>query len=181
MCISIKITFAFTSVDRFRINVTFHHYQLDELQRAFIRTFLQYVGGRHSCLRFRGLNSALNNKYVHVNVNVKNRYYYRYRMGDYVRLEEIIDVPRNSTMPYASNTNDIRQSSGLLMTHSSTATQPAPSISIRGFNFSARTMEHSRIFANNISSTIEEIRPLIEHVRVVSAVVPYIALIIVPM
>ncbi|XP_076671722.1 RING finger and transmembrane domain-containing protein 2-like isoform X2 [Andrena cerasifolii] len=84
-------------------------------------------------------------------------------MGDYVRLEEIIDVPRNSTMPHASNTNNIRQSSGLLMTHSSTASQSAPSISIRGFNFSARTMEHSRLFANNISSTIEEIRPLIEH------------------
>ncbi|XP_031835239.1 ring finger protein, transmembrane 2 isoform X2 [Nomia melanderi] len=49
------------------------------------------------------------------------------------------------------------------MMHSSTATRSIPSISIRDFNFSARTMEHSRIFANNISSTIEDIRPFIEH------------------
>ncbi|XP_076276198.1 ring finger protein, transmembrane 2 isoform X2 [Lasioglossum baleicum] len=49
------------------------------------------------------------------------------------------------------------------MTDSSTTTRFVPSISIRGFNLSTRTMEHSRIFANNISSTIEDIRPLIEN------------------
>ncbi|KZC13965.1 RING finger and transmembrane domain-containing protein 2 [Dufourea novaeangliae] len=49
------------------------------------------------------------------------------------------------------------------MTHSSIATRSIPFISIRDFNFSASTMEHSRIFANNISSTIEEIRPFVEH------------------
>ncbi|XP_029053348.1 ring finger protein, transmembrane 2 isoform X2 [Osmia lignaria lignaria] len=89
-------------------------------------------------------------------------------MADNVRLEEIINVPPNSTMPHMSNNNDIGQSSGLLMTHSTTATRSAPSINIRGFNFSARTMEHSRLFTNNISSTIQEIRPFIEHVRIPS-------------
>ncbi|XP_078042280.1 ring finger protein, transmembrane 2 isoform X1 [Augochlora pura] len=51
------------------------------------------------------------------------------------------------------------------MTDSSCATRFVPSISIRGFNFRTR-MEQSRLFANNISSTLEGIRPLIEHVHV---------------
>ncbi|XP_017793247.1 PREDICTED: RING finger and transmembrane domain-containing protein 2-like isoform X2 [Habropoda laboriosa] len=84
-------------------------------------------------------------------------------MADNVRLEEIIDVVMNTTILLMSTANDIRQPSGLLMTHSSTTTQSTPSISTRGFNFSTTNMEHSRMFANNISSSTNENRPLIEH------------------
>ncbi|CAK9810719.1 RING finger and transmembrane domain-containing protein 2 [Anthophora quadrimaculata] len=83
-------------------------------------------------------------------------------MAENVRLEEIIDVLHDTTVPSVSTAND-RQPSGLLMTHSSSSSQSTPSISIKGFNFNATTMEHSRMFTNNISSTINEIRPFIEH------------------
>ncbi|XP_003706228.2 ring finger protein, transmembrane 2 isoform X2 [Megachile rotundata] len=79
-------------------------------------------------------------------------------MADNVRLEEVVNVIPTSTMPHMSNING--QSSGLLMTHPVT---PVRSTSVDiGFNFGARTMEQSRLFANNISTTIEEIRPFIE-------------------
>ncbi|CAK9825565.1 RING finger and transmembrane domain-containing protein 2 [Anthophora retusa] len=87
-------------------------------------------------------------------------------MAENVRLEEIIDVLHDTTVPSVTTANDIRQPSGLLMTHSSSSSQSTPSISIKGFNFNATTMEHSRMFTNNISSTINEIRPFIEHVRI---------------
>ncbi|XP_053982529.1 RING finger and transmembrane domain-containing protein 2 isoform X1 [Hylaeus volcanicus] len=87
-------------------------------------------------------------------------------MADNIRLEEIIIVTSDTITSHTPNPSDTRQSPGLLMMHSSTAIRSAPSISTRGFNFGARTMEQSRMFANNISSTIEEIRPFIEHVRI---------------
>lgn len=65
-------------------------------------------------------------------------------------------MSRNTAVPHISSANDINQSHGLLMTHSSSGTRMAPPLSnIRGFNFGARTMERSRVLTNNISSSIQ--------------------------
>ncbi|XP_076634439.1 ring finger protein, transmembrane 2 isoform X2 [Colletes latitarsis] len=80
-----------------------------------------------------------------------------------VQVEEIINIPHNSTASHITNENNVRQSTGLLMTHSSSVPWSTSSISIRDFNFNGRTVEHSRIFPNNVPTNLEETRPFIEY------------------
>ncbi|XP_015593160.1 RING finger and transmembrane domain-containing protein 2 [Cephus cinctus] len=77
------------------------------------------------------------------------------------------EIPQNIGTPQRISINTMRHPSGLLMTHSSQPLQAPPTtINIGGINLTGRTAEHSRNFANNISTAIEEIRPLLEHARI---------------
>lgn len=63
-------------------------------------------------------------------------------------------------MPHMSNINGNRQDQVTQSNNHSTLPNTSPRAT---FNFGARTAEHSRLFADNISSTI---RPLIQHASV---------------
>ncbi|XP_015513385.1 ring finger protein, transmembrane 2 isoform X1 [Neodiprion pinetum] len=85
------------------------------------------------------------------------------------QLNDEIANPAQTTaaMPHRISINTVRQPSSLLMTHTTGHTElsPTPSVSIGGLNFSGRTAEQSRIFADNISTAFQEIRPLLEQAR----------------
>ncbi|KAK2580102.1 hypothetical protein KPH14_012380 [Odynerus spinipes] len=76
---------------------------------------------------------------------------------------ERIEIPENTINTNEVNTHEIRPAPGLLMTHSVNSTPSGLTTNTRMFNFGARAAEHSRILANNLSFSFEEIRPLIEH------------------
>lgn len=77
---------------------------------------------------------------------------------------ERIEIPENIINMNNINNHEIRPAPSLLMTHSVSSIPSGHSNNnSRMFNFGARAAEHSRILANNLSLSFEEIRPLIEH------------------
>lgn len=69
----------------------------------------------------------------------------------------------NLTMPNISNSNEDRQIQELPDNTRYTLGNISPETA---FNFGVRTAERSRTFADNISSTIQGIRPLIQQAAV---------------
>lgn len=86
--------------------------------------------------------------------------------------QESVDASQTSSVPHRIGMNGSRQQSSILMTHAASGVQseqqsPSSSVSIGGLNFGSRTAEQSRIFADNISTAFQEIRPLLEQARAV--------------
>ncbi|XP_012253632.2 RING finger and transmembrane domain-containing protein 2 [Athalia rosae] len=90
-------------------------------------------------------------------------------MTDTAMNEESGSTVETAGIPHRINMNSLRQprQSNLLMTHTSGNTEQSSSstVSIGGLNFSGRTAEQSRIFADNLSTALQEIRPLLEQAR----------------
>lgn len=81
-------------------------------------------------------------------------------MTDNRPVEGTVGVDCDPAMPHVPNTNENRSDQAAPSNNRSTL----PNINPRtAFNFGARTAEHSRILADNISSTI---RPFIQHATV---------------
>jgi len=81
---------------------------------------------------------------------------------------EITEISNDSTMSTMStmhvtnpNENSYTQESSNTTRYSLLDMNPGTTL-----NFDVRTMEHSRTFTDNISSTIEELRPLIQQAAV---------------
>lgn len=91
-------------------------------------------------------------------------------MADNVQ-SQLTLIPSSTNVSRGSNVSEVRYPPGILMTHSTALPHSAsPTIITRGINFGARTAEQTRVFANTISSAIEEIEPLIEQARLRSSV-----------
>ena len=82
--------------------------------------------------------------------------------------DETSSLTNNSNMSQRLATNTIRHPlEETPLEDTQTPPAPPPVVRLGSLNIGARTMERSRLFVNNISTTIEGIQPYIEQARLV--------------